>query len=392
MNRLIFEGRFLVNMAATIVRQDDMRIIHKRVNWEQMYRIADYHRIANMIYLGILGNGEMVPPRWRDHFFERYQQALRFGEACEDGEREILTLLDMMKVPCIILASCAVRTFYQIQETAGNSPLRLYLDHDSYVMAKGFLVDLGYETDQNFSGCGERMRRSSGFTVEIYYKLPFRTRLYEKNMLLLMEHAYLKTSYQYVRTLSLEDRFIFRMAQAIYHYVTDELIIREMLDLFLYHQKWREQMNQEYVNRKLGDMRIDELSAKLLHLVYMWFGSSEEKAEIKAVENMEAYDVMENRLLSQGAITKETDQQALILAKLISQDINKENRLEKWNRIKRKCGKCWAAFMKKVRWVFPEYKYMCAVYPILEKISILLPLCWLRRLVRFGLEAITRRR
>lgn len=391
MNRLIFEGRFLVNMAATIIRQDDMRIIHKRVDWERMYRVADFHKIANMIYLGILGNGEMIPPRWKERFFERYQQAMRYGEACEEGEKEILTLFDMMKAPCIILESSAVRTFYQIGETAGNNPLKLYLAQDIYSLAKGFLVDLGYETDQSYSGYGERMRKTSGFCVEIYHNLPFRTQLYEKNLIHLLERAYIRNSYQYIRTLSLEDRFIFRIAQAVYHYVTDELIIREMLDLFLYHRKWQDQMKEEYVNRKLADFHIDELSTKLLHLAYMWFGTGEEKSGAQILENMEVYDVLENRILSRGDINKESDQQALMLMKLIERDINKENRMKKWDDFKELCDKYWSAFSRKLRWVFPEYKYMCAIYPVLEKVALLLPLCWLRRLIRFGLDALTRK-
>ena len=60
MNRILYESRFLINMAASIVRQDDVRPIHGKMDWERMFRIADYNRIANLIYLGVLGN-ENVP-------------------------------------------------------------------------------------------------------------------------------------------------------------------------------------------------------------------------------------------------------------------------------------------------------------------------------------------
>lgn len=68
MDRIIFEGRFLVNLAGGIVRQDDLKAIHSRIDWEHMYRTADYHKIANVVYLGILGNGEKVPERWMERF------------------------------------------------------------------------------------------------------------------------------------------------------------------------------------------------------------------------------------------------------------------------------------------------------------------------------------
>lgn len=46
-------------------------------------------------------------------------------------------------------------------------------------------MDLGYETDYSYKGYGEHMKNAAGFDMEIYYKLPLRTRLYDKNMKLM---------------------------------------------------------------------------------------------------------------------------------------------------------------------------------------------------------------
>ena len=152
MNRLIFEGRFLVNMVGSIVRQDELRAVHSRIEWERMYRTADYHRIANITYLGLLGYGGKIPERWQERFFERYQEALKFSDVCEEDEQEILMMMDMMELSCVVLTSCKVRRLYQIPEMAGSSPLRLMFDETNYTLAKGYLVDLGYETDQTYKG------------------------------------------------------------------------------------------------------------------------------------------------------------------------------------------------------------------------------------------------
>lgn len=384
MNRLIFEGRFLVNMTGSIMRQDDLRLVHSRIDWEKMYRTADYHKIANMVYLGILGNGEGVPERWQNRFFERYQESLRFSEICKEAEKEILMMLDMMKMPCTILTDINIRGLYKLQETAANNSLRLFLDEESYTLVKGYLVDLGYETDERYPEYGERLRRNiTSFSVEIYYQLPFRTAIYRKNMAFLLESAFIMPPYKYVRTMSLENRFIFRMAQAVYHYVTDGLLIREVMDLFQYHKTWRGRMNQEYIDRKLKAFHIDELADKLLRVSYMWFGTKEESRFEQLPEDMGVYDIVENRILSMGAIRKEADKQALILERLINKEIEKERRMEKWESFHKRYREIRDNFMRKLRWIFPEYRYMCALYPTLEKIPILLPFCWLRRGMRF---------
>lgn len=389
MDRLIFEGRFLVNLIGGIMRQDDLRAIHSRIDWEHMFRTADYHKVANIMYLGILGNGEKLPERWMERFFERYQEALRFGDVCEEAEREILTLLDMMEIPCIILTTSRIRCLYQIQEMSANNPLRLMLDESSYTLAKGYLVDLGYETKRFNKGYGERMQHPSGFCVELYYKLPFHGRPYEKNMQRLLEAAYIRSACKYIRTLSLENRYVFMAAQAAYHYAEDELLIREVLDLYLYYHTWQEEMNQEYIKRKLSDFQIDGLLEKILHIAHMWFGTTEVIFADGRPEDMGVYDVLENRILSRGVLSQEADRQALRLAYLIKQSKEKEKRRDMLDAWKEKIGGYWEEIGKKMRWLFPEFKYMCAIYPFLETVPVLLPIYWGRRGIRLGMGLIT---
>jgi len=56
MNRVIFEGRFLVNVAGSIIRQDNLYPLRSGQNWERMFRTADYHKIANLIYYHKISN------------------------------------------------------------------------------------------------------------------------------------------------------------------------------------------------------------------------------------------------------------------------------------------------------------------------------------------------
>lgn len=383
MNRLIFEGRFLVNMSGSIMRQDALHPVRGRLDWERMFRIADYNRIANLAYLGLLGNGAKVPERWRDHFFERYQEALRFGESCEEGEKEILTLLDMREVSCIVLGSSSLRNLYQIPEASANHSLRLFLDSENYSLAKGYLIDLGYETDNFYPGFGEHMKRISGFSVEIYHKLPFDLTSYEKSIRKLLERASLANEYSHIRVLSVDDSFIFMAAQVAYHYVQDELLIRELLDLYLCHRAWSDRLNEEYIVDRLTNLKVEELVYKLLYISYMWFGNKVDIGFESPAEDMIEYDVLENRILSRGVIKKETDAQAIALSQAIHMEKVKEKRRAKVASFKKHVRDCWKVFKRKLDWIFPEYKYMCTVYPVLEKVPVLLPLFWLVRGIRF---------
>ncbi len=392
MNQVLFEGRLLVSMIGTLLHKGALQVRYGRMNWERMFRTADYHRVANIIYLGLLGNGDMIPERWMSKFFDRYQEALTGGGSCVTAEEEILALLDAEGVPCVVLASATIRSLYELPETADMSPLRLYLSAESYTLVKGFLVDLGYETIQNYSDFGERMHRISGMNVDIYRKLPFKTKYYEKGMRELTFRARVRAGGTGVRILYPEDRMVFRLASAAYQYVNDELMLRDMLDLFLYHRAWREQLNHGYVKKKLQGFHVDVLADRLLRLSYMWFGEKDDKDYMSAagepMEDLSSFDILENRIFSRGEQGKEqeTDPQVLALTRLLNKEEERESRKAKREtRRKRKeekkkaRGRFW-------RWIFPDYKYMSGLYPVLEKAPVLLPFYWMLRGMRLLIE------
>ncbi len=324
MNRVLFEGRFLINMAASVVRQDDLRPIHGKMDWERMYRIADYNRIANLIYIGVLGN-EKVPQNWRDHFFERYQESLRFGDFCEEAEKEILTLLDFKEVPALVLESSSRRELYEMKEMAGECPLRLYVKPEDYTLVKGYLIDLGYETDRVYGSSGERMRRIGGFSVEIYSHFPYRTELYRKKLRQLFNRARLFFPYKHIYCLTEKDRLSYLFARAAYYYATDQLLARHLLDLCILYRSLKEE-NMEEMWKWMRELKISVLSRKLLGLGYMWFGTKEESAAHTEQKELEIYDVIESRILGYGKEAREVIPEALALEGAILKEEEKENR------------------------------------------------------------------
>ena len=63
MNQFLFEGRSLVGIVSSIIRQDDLKVSFSRLDWERMFRLADYHKVASIVYLGILGYREALPEK-----------------------------------------------------------------------------------------------------------------------------------------------------------------------------------------------------------------------------------------------------------------------------------------------------------------------------------------
>ena len=379
MNRSVYEGKFLINLLGSTLRQDDSFPVMRRMNWGRLYRIADYHELASGIYLGMLSAGARVPSLFGEKFFHRYQEAVRYGEIYESSELEILGAFQAVKVPAVVLESAAVRRLYHLPETAANSPLRLYIPEERYYMARGYLFDLGYETDQFYSGFGEHMKRAGGFQVEIYHHLPFLTKNYKKHMKSLLDRAYPDKKYPVLKVLSLESSYMFRMAEACYHFCTDSLKIRELLDLYLFYKLFHKDMNKKFLDARIKELDISLLSQSLLHMADMWFSSRKDSLFPYPKDSISLFDDMESRILSNGMVGADSIPEAAKLRKAIKDAENKEERAAKWRKWKEKWKNRFDGIKKQLRWIFPESSYMKSLYPGLENAPFLLPLYWIRR-------------
>ena len=335
----------LVSLAASVIRQDDLRPMHGKMDWERLFRIADYNRIANLIYLGVLGN-ERVPQHWRECFFERYLESLRFGESCEEGERELLTLFDLREIPAVLMLSGNRRGLYERPEMAGEAGPCLYLDEEHYVLAKGYLVDLGYETDRHYGMGGEHMKKGS-FSVELYKRLPYKTRRYQRWMARLLGETVGLYPYVQIRALPGASRLLYLFADAAYRYATQRLLVRDMLDLCLLHRSLRGDLDMEALWRRLRELRVEQLCRKLLGLAYMWFGTRQESAEYTEQDSLGDYDIIENRMLGYGKVYAEVMPEALALAAEILREEERENRRARVRLFLRDLQENWRRFRRK---------------------------------------------
>ena len=379
MNRSVYEGKFLLNLVGGTLRQDESFPVMRNMNWARLYRIAEYHEITSAVYLGMLSVGARVPALFGERFFQRYQEAVHYGEIYEASELEILSVFQAFKVPAIILESAAVRRLYQLPEIAANSPLRVYIPEESYYLAKGYLVDLGYITDEQYKGFGESMRRVAGFRVELYHTLPYLTKTYKNCMKGILNRAYPDKQNPALKVLSLESSYLFRIAEASYHFCSDSLRVRELLDLYLFYKLFNKDMNRRFLDARIKELNIGLLSQTLLHMADMWFSSRNNSLFPYPKEDISLYDDMESRILSNGMVGRDSISEAIKLRKEIRNVEDQEERVEKWRKWKDKWKNRFKALGRQIRWLFPDKNYMTSLYPVLEKMIFLLPFCWIRR-------------
>lgn len=50
-----YEGRYLLSIVSSIINQTEIPHSVRRLDWENIYKMADYHKVAHVVYLATLG-------------------------------------------------------------------------------------------------------------------------------------------------------------------------------------------------------------------------------------------------------------------------------------------------------------------------------------------------
>lgn len=151
--------------------------------------------------------------------------------------------------------------------------------------------------------------------------------------------------YCHVFRMNLEDTYLFCIIHLIRHFKYAGIEIRDILDVYLLYEKYKNEFDFEKINKKLEEFQAKEFEEKIRKIAYKWFDSNE----------IQDFDEIEEFILHGS---------------------NVENNIRYG--VGEKHGKL--AYVRAL--FFPEFKIMKEKYPILKKIPILLPITWIARILK----------
>ncbi len=151
--------------------------------------------------------------------------------------------------------------------------------------------------------------------------------------------------YKNIVQMTLEDSYLFCIIHLIRHFKYAGIQIRDVLDVYLFYEKYKEFFDFNKINKKLEEFKAEEFERNIRKIAYRWFGT----------EKIEDFDEVE-RFILKGASER--------------------------NRIDYEVGKNEGKSQYALRLVFPEFKIMREKYPILKKAPIFLPFTWVARIFK----------
>ncbi len=250
--------------------------------------------------------------------------------------------------------SC-MKFMYPSPEMREMSDIDILVAEDQMDEAGRILVDLGYSLVQAIKH------------HDIYSKKPFmivevHRAMYDKtvdgnqyNYFKSFEKTVLKDGKKYTYDFNREDFYVYMIAHMAKHFYAMGCGIRNLVDVYIYLEKYGKELDMIYLNKELKKCGIYDFSVNVEKLAYIWLGGK---------EGTPFYDDLFQYMVDCGIYGKDENGiwHKFAEEKLEGKKVTR-GKLKRW-------------------YYFPPLFYMAEYYPWLEKFPFLLPFAWLIRAFR----------
>lgn len=257
--------------------------------------------------------------------------------------RELQAALEAAGIRNQLLKGAVMKQMYPRPELREMSDIDIMLYEDSFDKAEQILFGMGYQKEQAVKH-HVIFKKNPYLVVEMHWSLYEETvdkeqYLYYKNQF----RAQLKPGCEYSYEFSAEDFYVYLISHMAKHFYENGCGIRNLMDIYIYQQKYGAVMDPKTVHRELKKCGLTDFEYHAKRLADIWLGGE---------SSTEFYNQMFAYMLECGIYGKS------------------ENGI-------------WGQLVKQERarsgFYFPSLNYMKEYYPWLNKFPALLPAAWFVR-------------
>lgn len=174
------------------------------------------------------------------------------------------------------------------------------------------------------------------------------------------------------KTLSYTDNMLYLIVHALKHFIGSGFGVRQTADIILFAEKNKNEIDFEYVFKKLGEINGDVFALNVFKAAEKFFGFDFSYIyNVLDINGKKTYeDEFMEDLLAAGVFGKRT-QDRLHSAGAVTASVDGGGKLHSF-----------------ASSVFPSYSAMKNRYPVLKYLPILLPLFWIVRLIKYSVKMV----
>lgn len=322
--------------------------IPNEVSVQELVTLSRKNHMDYMILGGLLKT-ENLPEEYKDALRKAVMVSL-FRTTTQITEfKELTKRFEENQVKNQPMKGALMRYMYPSPELREMSDIDILIEKDSWDRAVEVMTGMGYRLH-------EAIKHHDIYVKDPFMVLEAHRAMYDKTVdnnqyeyFKNMSKAVLREGYQYSYDFTPEDFYIYMIAHMAKHFYKMGCGVRNLVDIYVYLQKFGDIMDKKYVNKELKSLGLLDFTNHMVKLAGIWLGGEKEE---------EFYDQLFDYMLGSGIYGKDENG---IWNKFCEEKMQDKE-------ITRKRLKSW--------YLFPPLHYMAEYYPWLEDYPILLPVAW----------------
>ncbi len=372
-----YEARYLLSMVSAIINQTEIPRSVRRLDWENIYKLADYHKVAHILYLATLGLDEEIAQKWKTLFREKYEESLLSQERFRNAAEVVMSQLKQNKIHALLIKDGIMSSCYEPREIRALNQVRILVDEGQEAQIHSLMRSMDFQKQENRKGRGEAYYRVPKTMVIYYTDLGFQTRQLRKYFDFPVKVIRQMEGEKYLHQFTEDEFYIYLMCDLVNQYACAEITIGNMVDYWQFYKLYKEKLNWEYIDKELAVAGVLDFAHRLQSLAHIWFGGESEAFSAQYEAEIDVYQAMELYIFTRGSEGREA---SMKLTELVKEFTSRQMRKRREERVRR--------FRK---FLFPDRRYMENIFPILEDAPFLMPVFWLWRSVLLSLMPIKKK-
>lgn len=327
------------------------------VSWNAVYALAHKHSVTALAFFAIqkLKN----PPE--QELFQIWQtQNSKILVKGANQENELALLSDCFEKNAIAympLKGSVIRDLFPLPYLREMSDLDILIPVEKLQQACQLCEAMGYRTNSRVEHHIElhklpymNIELHSGLIASFYeyyeyYKDPW-TKAYRYN-----------NDYRYA--MRNEDLYLYFLTHAAKHYFNSGTGIRSVIDIYVFNRAYRPSMDTRYIAQELKKLNLERFARQIEQLAQYWFAENRTKTSDEVIE-------MQSYVLSSATYGTQSNRDANQIRRYMQKGKSESNA---------RMAMFW-------HMTFLPCEEMQPMFPVLKKVPILLPFCWIARWLR----------
>lgn len=345
---------YTIKLIKNVLKNGEPEAMPEDIDFDLLYRFASSHNVANIIYLGLVNAG--VDRKLLGQFEAAYNYAIAVDAAQQYYLETISDAFEENGIMHLAMKGAVLKQLYPSSDLRKSGDIDMYFDNADSEKVKSIMEKIGFETlEYGEQHIHDKYLIDGKILVEMHRAL-MSEKYFEWGAMCrdIAHNLVLDAGYEYRYKMTDEDYYLYMTAHMAKHMKYGGIGIRFIIDIWVYLNKYYEKLNWEYIARKLREGNLYKFENLCRRLSNIWMEGGECEKEL---------DELENYIISNGLFGNAKQY-------VVSEYVNNIG-----------VGKP-SAGLKLKRYTdafFLPFKAMRGKYPILKKLPILLPFCWLHR-------------